>query len=166
MEAKDEQFKTFFAELIQAKLGLFRSISVKIVNSAADADDAVQSALLKAWSRRRSFQSDMAALSGWICRIVVTESYDLLRKRIREERKRTSLPKDDGNNDFAALNRLDSAIAKLPELYRETVHIAILSDLSGEEAARQLGCPVNTLYQRIHKAKELLRETMGRMEDE
>ncbi len=164
MEDRDEQFKNMFADLIHQRLGLYRSISVKIVNSAADADDAVQAALLKAWSRRKSFQSNPAALSGWISRIVVTESYDLLRKRMREERNRANLPDADNTSDKQALEKLDRAIAALPKLYRETVHLALLSGLKSDEAAQQLECSPNTLYQRIHQAKKMLREWMRRPE--
>ncbi len=64
------------------------------------------------------------------------------------------------------LARLDRAIAELPELYRETVHIALLSGLGGEEAAKMLGCSRNTLYQRIHQAKNLLRKRLRRCENE
>lgn len=64
------------------------------------------------------------------------------------------------------LEMLDRAIAELPELYRETVHLAVLSGLSGEDAAKTLGCSANTLYQRIHKAKKLLLNSMRRMKNE
>lgn len=165
MEDRDEHYRNVFAELIREKLGLFRSIAARIVNTAADADDVVQTALLKAWIRRKSFKSDSAALSGWVCRIVVTESYDFLRKRLHEERKRNEMPEREFHDD-SDLVKLDRAIAELPELYRETVHIAILSGLPGEEAARQLGCSPNTLYQRIYKAKSLLREILRRVDDE
>ncbi|MDD3155418.1 MAG: RNA polymerase sigma factor [Victivallaceae bacterium] len=157
--------RVLFAGLIRDKLGLYRSIAIKIVNSSADADDAIQGALLRAWSKRWSFRGDEIALSSWVAKITVSESYNILRKRKRQERIRQDYVTDRPNEN-PSLARLDRAIAELPERYRETVHIGILSALSGEEAARQLGCSTNTLYQRIHKAKALLRETMRRMENE
>jgi len=160
-------FEALFTDLIQQKLPLYRSIAVKIVNSAADADDAVQAALVKGWQRRNSFRSNSAALSGWLARIVVSESYDILRRRMRDGKK---LAEYNGNDDDPAENpalfKLDAAIAELPELYRETVNIAVLSELSMEEAARVLNCAVNTLYQRIHKAKSLLKAKMRMVENE
>lgn len=161
----DEQMRVLFANLIRDKLEFFRSVAIKIVNTCADADDAVQEALLRAWDRRKSFRGDESVLSAWVARITVSESYNILRKRKRQEAVRQEYAEDRRRND-TLLVRLDSAIESLPELYRETVHIAVLSGLSGEEAARQLGCSTNTLYQRIHKAKILLREAMGRWENE
>ena len=65
-----------------------------------------------------------------------------------------------------ALSALDDAINSLPELYKETVHIAILSNLSIEEASGILGCSANTLYQRIHKAKGMIRDIIRSNADE
>ena len=167
---RDDMWKTLFAELIREKLGLFRSISFHIVNSSVDADDAVQRALLKAWERRTQFRNRPDALAGWVSRIVVTESYDLLRRRAREARTREAFSRLQANGpDNTAepmLDELDRAIAELPELYRETVHVAVLSGIPGAEAARLLGCSTNTLYQRIHKAKALLLVAMRRLQDE
>ena len=164
MIQNDEQMRILFANLIRDKLGLYRSIAIRIVNTCEDADDAVQEALLRAWDRRKSFQGDESMLSSWVARITVSESYNILRKRNRQKTIRQEYLPDQEKSD-PMLDTLDLAISELPELYRETVHIAVLSGLTGEEAAKQLGCSANTLYQRIHKAKELLREKMRRFED-
>lgn len=163
---QNEPFVTVFELLISDKLNLYRSIAIKIVNSAAEADDAVQCALIKAWQRRMSFRSDQVALSGWVARIVISESYDILRKRMRENKKLDGYEAVYADDENPALKQLDQAIALLPTLYRETVHIGILSGLDTEAAALELGCSSNTLYQRIHKAKALLKETMRRLENE
>ena len=164
----EDKFREQFADLIQSQLGLFRKIAFQIVNSYADADDAVQTALLRAWAKRSSFRGDPGALSSWVQRIIVSVSYDLLRKRLRDHRKHDSLQILESVPDHRDpdLEILDNAIAKLPELYRETIHLAVLSGLSGEEAAKNLGCSTNTLYQRIHKAKKMLLGSMRRMKDE
>lgn len=165
MAENDEEMRVLFAELIRDRLAFYRSVALGIVNTRADADDAVQEALVRAWDRRRSFRGDRAALAAWVARITVSESYNLLRRRRRQEAVRQEYAPDRQPPD-PMLARLDRAIAELPELYRETVHIAILSGLSGEEAAKELGCSRNTLYQRIHQAKNLLRQRLRRSENE
>ncbi len=166
MEIQNDPLKTVFELLIREKLNLYRAIAIKIVNSAAEADDAVQCALIKAWQRRMSFRSEQAALSGWVARIVVSESYDILRKRMRENKKLEGYETVCADGENPALKQLNQAIELLPEFYRETVHIAILSELNTEAAAMELGCSANTLYQRIHKAKSLLKEIIGGLENE
>ena len=165
---QDDKFKELFAELIRTQLGLFRKIAFQIVNSYADADDAVQTALIRAWAKRSCFHGDPGALSSWVQRIIVSVSYDLLRKRMRDHRKHDHLQilESVPENHDPDLEMLDRAIAELPELYRETVHLAVLSGLSGEDAAKTLGCSANTLYQRIHKAKKLLLNSMRRRKNE
>ena len=155
----DTIYKNLFAELIKNKLPLLRQVAVNIVNSPADADDVVQNALLRAWDKRGSFSGKTDALSAWVVKIVISESYNFLRKKEREERHLSALAIGQAKEN-PALSALDHAITRLPELYRETVIVALLSNLSIEESSQILGCSPNTLYQRIHKAKNMLREKM------
>ena len=162
---QDTIYKNLFAELIKNKLPLLRRVAVNIVNSPADADDVVQNALLRAWDKRGSFSGKTDALSAWVVKIVISESYNFLRKKQKEESKLKlfSIPPAEEN---PVLETLDAAITQLPELYRDTIHIALLSNLTIEESSRILGCSPNTLYQRIHKAKNMLREIIRRNADE
>ncbi len=64
MKVDDKQFKIIFTDMIGKKLGLYRAIAIKIVNSSADAADAVQAALFKGWVKRNDFISDTADFSG------------------------------------------------------------------------------------------------------
>ena len=161
---QDTIHKDIFAELIKTKLPLLRRVAVNIVNSPADADDVVQNALLRAWNKRGSFSGKTDALSAWVVKIVISESYNFLRKKQKEESKLKlfSIPPAEEN---PALEVLDAAITQLPELYRETVIVALLNNLTIEESAQILGCSPNTLYQRIHKAKNMLREIIRRNAD-
>lgn len=158
-----------FNLMIDEHLLMFRGVSWQIVQCCADADDAVQRALIKAWARRGSFR-DQAKLSSWVTSIVIRESYDVLRRRQRDRRKYEQIrgnpvTREEGCNE-EALAKLDRAIAELPELYRITVHVAVLGGIPAAEAAVILECTPNTLYQRVHKAKELLRESMEKCENE
>lgn len=152
-----------FTAVVRIRLRLFRRVAYRILKSAEDADEAVQNALLKAW-KRRLFLRNKAKLISWLCRIVVNESYNILRERQRTKSIRCQR---DGiaesptfNEQEELLGRLDAAIESLPDIYRETIHVAVLGGIALEEAASILGCSLNTLYQRIHKAKQLLREAL------
>ena len=151
-----------FDALVRRHIAFFRKLALRILKNREDADDAVQNALLKGW-RRRLFLRNQKSLLSWICQIVVNESYNILRTRQNEYDIAMQPPQDQTGQDDgqdAALLRLDAAIADLPVLYRDTVNVAILSGIGVEEAASLLGCSVNALYQRIHKAKQLLREAL------
>lgn len=55
------------------------------------------------------------------------------------------------------MTALDEVVSSFPALYKKTVHITILSNLSMEEVSRIFGCSANTLTQRIPKAKGMIR---------
>jgi len=162
---QDTIYKNLFAELIKNKLPLLRRVAVNIVNLASDADDVVQNALLRAWGKRDSFSGKTDALSAWVVKIVISESYNFLRKKSHRE-KVLQYFSPETPEENTALEALDTAITQLPELYRETVIVALLSNLTIEESSQILGCSPNTLYQRIHKAKNMLREIIRRNADE
>jgi RNA polymerase sigma-70 factor (ECF subfamily) len=66
-------------------------------------------------------------------------------------------------DEFASLEtigRVRLAIATLPENYREVVVLCELEELSYEEAASALDCPVGTIRSRLHRARALLVEKL------
>ena len=151
-KSKDRQFE----QLIDQELPKLRGIAFRILNNASDTDDAVQEALFKAYQRFETFQN-AAALSSWVCRIVVNCSYDILRKRMAEQKAAANYDPDHSVTDTSAL---EAAIADLPEPYRDAIQIGVLSGLDGKTAANILGISANALYQRIFKAKQMLKNTL------
>ena len=149
---KDRQFK----QLIDDELPKLRGIAFRILNNADDTDDAVQEALFKAYMRFDSFKNE-AALSSWVCRITVNCAYDIFRKRKAEQKALAGYEPTPDRLDTSAL---EEAIADLPEIYRDAIVIGVLSDLDGKAAAQALEISPNTLYQRIFKAKQMLRNTL------
>jgi RNA polymerase sigma-70 factor (ECF subfamily) len=49
-----------------------------------------------------------------------------------------------------------SAVLSLPPEFRETVVLCELEEMSYEEAARLLDCPVGTVRSRLHRGRALL----------
>ena len=160
METREQVFE----QLIKDKLGMLRGTAMRILGSPADVDDAVQQALLTAWQKYAAFrgQSEMAT---WVTRILLNVCYDMVRDRAREREVladygESGAVSGDDAEEAHLLDRLDEAIARLPRLYRESLSLGVLSGHSPEEAAAMLGCSRNTLYQRIHKAKQLLAKSI------
>jgi RNA polymerase sigma-70 factor (ECF subfamily) len=59
-----------------------------------------------------------------------------------------------------SIDRLRHAISTLPENYREVVVLCELEEMSYEEAASLLGCPVGTVRSRLHRARAILVEKL------
>jgi RNA polymerase sigma-70 factor (ECF subfamily) len=160
METREQVFE----QLIKEKLGMLRGTAMRILGSPADVDDAVQQALMTAWQKYAAFRGQ-SEFATWVTRILINVCYDMVRDRARER----DVLADYGESgavaggdaeDARLLDRLEEAIARLPELYRESLSLGVLSGHSPDEAAAMLGCSRNTLYQRIHKAKQLLAKSI------
>lgn len=156
---KDKQL--LFDRLIDESLDMLRSTAYSILGNAADADDAVQEALVRAWKKFGFFHS-RSKLSSWVCRITINVACDMLRQRKRESERLSALSANEVSDsaDDPRLDELQYAIGALSEPYRSAITLGVLSGMSGEEAARQLDCKLNTLYWRISRAKEILREKL------
>jgi RNA polymerase sigma-70 factor (ECF subfamily) len=61
---------------------------------------------------------------------------------------------------YETVGRVRQAIASLPENYREVVVLCELEELSYEEAAAALNCPLGTVRSRLHRARAILLEKL------
>ena len=143
-------------ETAKANLSLLYKLAYQALHDSADAEDAVQQALMHAWEKRSRVQPE--GLRAYLCRAVLNESKTLLRRRgrivpVEELPLRTA-------GEAPDLRPLMQAIAALPEKYRWPVWLRYLEDLSAKEAAAALGLTVATLNSRIHRAKRILRESL------
>ena len=161
MESKE----SFFNTLIDENIGAWRATAYRILNDPTDTDDAVQEALFKAWKKFGDLR-EPAKIAGWIYRIVVNESYNILRRRSRRGETELNLDitadKPHRLADIEGARRLEQAIAALPGIYRETIQLAVLDEVSTEEAGARLGCSPSAVYQRVYKAKSLLAKMLSK----
>jgi RNA polymerase sigma-70 factor (ECF subfamily) len=70
------------------------------------------------------------------------------------------LVKRDEFTSLETVGRVRQAISTLPQNYREAVILCELEEMSYEEAAAALGCPVGTVRSRLHRARALLAEKL------
>ncbi|MEJ8279042.1 RNA polymerase sigma factor [Pseudonocardia spirodelae] len=148
---------------------LFR-VAVRVLGERADAEDALQEALIDAWRRIGTFRGD-AAFSTWMYRIVVNRCTALARRARRTE----PLPPDDGpgappddgrrspervaevDAEMAALSR---AVASLPEEQRTAWVLRELEGLGYTEISQITGAGETAVRGRIHRARGALAERM------
>ena len=70
------------------------------------------------------------------------------------------LKRTDEFESLETVGRVRQAIATLPENYREVVVLCELEEMSYEEAASALDCPLGTVRSRLHRARALLLEKL------
>ncbi|MDD3119039.1 MAG: sigma-70 family RNA polymerase sigma factor [Victivallales bacterium] len=159
-EAPAAERDRIFEELIDTRLPTIRRVIFRIVGNAADTDDVIQQAMLKAWCRFDTCNSPQK-ISAWVCRIACNEAYDLLRRRQRETAWRDSGPATEtgrpGHGENAEITEAVAlAMKRLPQPLHAALSLTVFEKFSAREAAAALGCSPATLYWRVFKARKLL----------
>jgi RNA polymerase sigma-70 factor (ECF subfamily) len=149
-----------------------------ILGDQAEVEDVMQDAYLAAYRHLGSF-AGRARFSTWLVRIAVNCAVDRFRQSGRfvafDPTQEDALAREigvaahDGERDpeqqagdRELVGRLESAIARLPPVYRVAYVLREVEELSPADAAECLGIPEATVKTRVHRARLLLREALGR----
>lgn len=157
---------------------LFRT-AWSILKNRDDAEDAVQSAYLKAFAAIRTFNGK-ASLSTWLTRIAINEALGRLRaiKRrrarfedasvlvlddYREKLMRGSIPPspDSAIAGVQLRQMLEAAIARLPDSFRTVFVLREIEHLSVADVAESLGIPAATVKTRHLRARLRLQQDLA-----
>ena len=127
----------------------------------ADAEEAVQEALIRAWTRRHACRSPDAPLP-WILEITRNESRRLLARRTRRSAAGEAIrwepeAEDEGLTNATTRVTLEQALALLEDADRRVLRLRYDDDLTQADVARRLGVPEGTVKVRLHRARGRLR---------
>jgi RNA polymerase sigma-70 factor (ECF subfamily) len=137
--------------------------ALRLARGTALADDLVQETLARAWQARASFRPGTNA-RAWTRRILFNTYINHYRKKKREQEALDELRSasrtshrgvHDGFGDEVA-----AALRALRPEFREAVELVDLRDLSYQDAADQLACPVGTVMSRLHRGRKRLRSAL------
>ncbi|MDT3685101.1 MAG: RNA polymerase sigma factor [Pseudorhodoplanes sp.] len=156
---------------------LFR-IARGVLRNDAEAEDVVQEAYVRAFTRLAEFRGD-SSFGTWISRIAYNEALG----RLRRQRSMTDLSVLDHSKQadiipFPSMTTatdpertmaqreiqklLESAIDDLPEDFRSVLISRAVEGLSIEETAIVLGIKPQTVKTRLHRARKLLHDALDR----
>jgi RNA polymerase sigma-70 factor (ECF subfamily) len=149
--------------------------ALRLTHRPEDAKDLVQETFLRAY---RTFESFVEGTNSkaWLFTILYSIFINAYRKKQREpqglsieeleERYHVWLEATDAQaNPLVAAQgserpwtseEVEAALRQLPESFRSAVLMVDLEELSYEEAAAALACPVGTLRSRLYRARRLL----------
>ena len=150
-------------------MGALYHKAVVLTRRPEDASDLVQETYLRAYRNFSSF-TDGTNCKAWLFTIQYSIFVNKYRKAQREpellsldemdEQFHSAIGHPNWEADFAALDwkepEVDAALGKLPEGFRAAVLLVDVEELSYEEAASVLGCPVGTLRSRLARARRML----------
>ena len=156
-----------FGELVDRYKNLVYAMIWRLTSDRGQVDDLAQEVFLKVYRGLPYFRGE-ARLSTWIYRIVANVCSEA-RSRPRVE---VSLdPREGGRNiepashdqSFAGIevrDRVEKALAQLPEPYRMIIAAHHLQGMQYEALAEALNMPLGTVKTHLHRAKRRLREIL------
>src|SRR3954469_13183617 len=150
----------------QYKRTLFRTARA-ILRNDADAEDAVQEALVQAYQALSTFRGE-SKLSTWLVRISANAAL-MRRRRAKGALAATQLEQlasSEPGPERQALRgelrrRFAESIDVLPEEYRAVFRLRALDELDVEQAAARLRIPPATVRSRYLRARALLRKSLA-----
>jgi RNA polymerase sigma-70 factor (sigma-E family) len=155
-----------FEEFVRGRSApLFRLALLLTGQNWAEAEDLLQIALERAYSRRTSLSRDRSP-EAYVRQVLVNASIDrwrLLRRRgeQRLDASEPGPPVDDRTGQIANHDLLIRALAALPPRQRAVLVLRYFQDLPEAEIARTLGCSVGTVKSQISRGLARLRQVTG-----
>lgn len=167
----DERAFTELADRYGARL---LTVAWRLLGNRADAEDAVQRALLRLFTSAKSYRSEWA-VSTWLYRVMTNVCVDEMRRR----HTRSALAKaahaeatadgqgllfrPGGGHGGAVARSLDMerALTQVPIEARILLTLRYVDGLSYQELARVRGVSVNTVKSQLARGKSILRGALG-----
>jgi RNA polymerase sigma factor (sigma-70 family) len=153
-----------FTTLVQRYGAMVWGLCVRRLGETPEAEDAFQATFLVLVRKARSLRGP-ELLGPWLYGVAYRTALKLRGQRARLAARETALPEQAAEerpeqvwSDLRPI--LDEEVNRLPEKYRQPVLLCYLQGLSSEEAARRLGCAKGTIFSRLSRARDLLRQRL------
>ena len=168
-----------FETLVRPHTGTLLRVTQRLLRNREDAEDIVQTTLLKAWLNLDSFQG-RSRFSSWLTRIAINSAL----MRMRANRRKIDLSLDemvqaempvgaraveigpDPEERYATkevLGIVESMFGRLPSHHAEVLWMSIFEEFTGKEVAQILNVSVATVKSRLYRARTILSRSMQPM---
>lgn len=167
-----------FADEAAGHLDALFSVACKLTRNPAEAEDLVQDTLVKAMRAKDQFQAG-TNLKAWLFRILTNTFINKYRRGGLEKSVLEGPDADplvDGWVSAATMRQLrepeqiallpivegevQRALDALPTDFRLAVILCDVEELSYEEIAQVMGCPIGTVMSRLHRGRKLLQRSL------
>ena len=155
-----------YEQLYREHAGRVHGLCLRMTRDRGEAEELVQDVFVRVWEKLGSFRGG-SAFSTWLYRVAVNTVIERMRAqaRWRERHDDAADPDAAPDNAFASLDGgdidLERAITQLPVQARM---VFLLHDVEGHkhrEIADLTGLAVGTCKAHLHRARKLLRATLG-----
>lgn len=133
------------------------------------ADDLVQETFLRAWTHFGQFTGGTNC-RAWLCRILHNTWVSQWRRTrlelpVADVEEVRAEPYYDWEGAFLAQEwsgDVEQALAQLPEAFRFTLLLADVEDMSYQEIAAVMECPIGTVMSRLNRARRMMARLLDR----
>ena len=150
----------FAEKVLDSEAALYR-ISRSMLRNEADCEDAVQTAILRAYEKLSTLKNE-EYFRTWLVRILINVCNKRLNERKRivdideyQAQTTASVPSDEVGTEVRM------ALEGLPVKIRQAMVLFYIEDFSIEEIRRTLGIPAGTVKSRLSKGRQLMREKLS-----
>ena len=141
-----------FADWVRPHLPAMARLAGRLAD-AADRDDIVQEALVRAWTKRRLYDPDRGTPAAWLLAITADQAAKARRRASSARRRVPVEPAPAAETD----PDLDRAVAALPPRQRLAVDCFYYAGLTVAETAAVMGCSEGTVKSTLFDARARLR---------
>ena len=167
-----------FAELVEKYRQPVMNLVYRTLRDETEAEDLAQNVFLQVYKSRSRYKRT-AKFSTWLFTIARNLCLNELRRRSRhpaesldetrgehedrpqrqyEDKKNISPPEKLLHGELA--QKIEEALAELPENQRTAILLCRQEDLSYEEIAKILGCSLSATKSLIHRGREVLKQKL------
>jgi RNA polymerase sigma-70 factor (ECF subfamily) len=156
------------------------SLAFRLLGNAADAEDVTQDVLLQVVRKLDTFRGE-AALPTWLYRITVNAALAFRRKRAAQQAHLSDaspdeITEEDGGHgplhrwsltpeqealDQETRQKIEAAIDRLPDAYRDIYVLADVEQIPNQEIADMLGLSESAVKNRLHRARLRMRRALA-----
>lgn len=176
-----------FTELVVRHQDRVYGLALRLLRDPAEAEEVTQETFLAALEKLPSFRGE-AALGTWLHRVAANAALMRLRRKRRSPETLSTEPMEDllprfdvnGNlltsgpahdwskradeqlHDREIRQAIEREVQNLPDDYRIVFLLRDVEDLPSEDMAELLGISVAAVKSRLHRARLVLREKLGK----
>ena len=158
-----------FGRIVERFQGIVSSVTLGLTGDFQHSEDIAQETFLRAWAKLPELKEPQK-IGSWLCAIARNLAKNDLSARhssvhgsqwLESQPDARSLESQSREIDFRSESLL-TALAAIPEKYRESLILFYREELSIAEIANLLEKPEGTVKQRLYRGRKLLRHEMER----
>lgn len=177
-QSRNDDESVLFERLLERHQERLYRVAYRMTGNHDEAQDLLQDAVIEAFAAFRSFRQG-SYFDRWLYRIMTRTFIDRQRSRKRrrvesldapvgeDERTVRELP-DSAHDPGVLIERqvmaepLEKALDALAPDFRMVLILADIEEMSYEEIAAALECPVGTVRSRLHRARSQVKATLAK----